>query len=110
MGSNALNSDGDLLLTNDGNDLGVMKADTSGFGGGENPGSKAASGNIPNVGGESDAVIGYYALEILFFGLWICLPGLRDETELNLYGFIPRSLLRSGSVVSLLESVIPACF
>ena len=26
---------------------------------------------------------------------------------MNLYGFIPRSLLRSGSVVSLLESVIP---
>ena len=29
MGSNALNSDGDLLLTNDGNDLGVMKADNA---------------------------------------------------------------------------------
>ena len=29
MGSNALNSDGDLLLINDGNDLGVMKADNA---------------------------------------------------------------------------------
>ena len=78
MGSNALNSDGDLLLTNDGNDLGVMKADNA-----KSIKNKAASGNIPKVGGESNAVIGYYALEILFFGLRICLPGLRDETELN---------------------------